>query len=241
MYMSVSKMRNGVSHLSFREAIKRTDGSVMSIDQQNDDEQIDDTDDTEDYSAPALVDPVAAATALTNLVTEFSKAYKLVTTDKAKAAQLRAVDKLDRRAAAAEQKFAAITAQAEQLQAALDARAAELAERERALDAREVAFASQAQDVRDELREHHNHLEQTHRQLTHRIMASAGILGQWNFNLQDPPTWQQLRQLIADLPADLPAAPPAEVISENVREDWAGNVFAAGATVTRSINKAASQ
>jgi len=38
------------------------------------------------------------------------------------------------------------------------------------------------------------------------------------------------------LPDDLPAAPPAEV-SENVSEDWTGNVFTPGSTLTRSINQ----
>jgi hypothetical protein len=73
-------------------------------------------------------------------------------------------------------------------------------------------------------------------------MSSAGILGEWNPNLQPVPTWQQLRGMIADLPADLPA-PVTEVISqENVTHDWAGSPFMPDTSLTRSINhKTASQ
>jgi hypothetical protein len=59
-----------------------------------DNDEIDDADDER-----VSVDPVAAALALTDLVAEFSKAYKLVTTDKAKAARLCALAELDRQAA----------------------------------------------------------------------------------------------------------------------------------------------
>jgi len=97
-----------------------------------------------------------------------------------------------------------MTAAAEQREAALDARAAACAERERTCDERDAVFERQATAVRDELRSYHNHLEQTHRQLLHRIMATAGILGTWNETLQDPPTWMQLRQMIVGLPDDPP-------------------------------------
>jgi hypothetical protein len=62
-------------------------------------------------------------------------------------------------------------------------------------------------------------------------------LAGWNPTLQDLPTWDQLRRQIVDLPADLPAAPPVEVVSENMREDWSGNVFVPGSSLTRSIAK----
>jgi hypothetical protein len=150
---------------------------------------------------------------------------------------LKRLRKLGHDIAKAEQKLAALSAAAEQTNAELAERAAAADERDRAHDAREVAFASQAAEVRDELRKHHNHLEQTNRQLVHRIMATTGILGDWNWELQSPPTWQQLRQKIAGLPADLPAAPPAEVITAEVREDWTGNVFVPNSTLSRSINK----
>jgi hypothetical protein len=192
------------------------------------DDEIDGADDQR-----VSVDPVAAAIAFRDLVVEFSKAYKLVTTDKAKAARLRAVAELDRRAAAAEQKFAAITGEAEQVQAALDARAAALDAGQRALEAREAAFERQTTDVRDELREAHARLDETHRQLIHRIMSTAGILGEWNPNLQPLPSWQQLRGMIADLPADLPGPAPEPAVridafsdtSDNPNSDRHGNRF----------------
>jgi hypothetical protein len=189
------------------------------------DDEIDEHDGSDrDHSAPAA-DPVLIALEWCRL-----------SNNKTVAAAIKKLRRLDRQYADTQTKGAAITAQAEQVQAALAERAAALDARERALEAREVAFESQAADVRDELREHHNRLEQTHRQLVHRLMSTAGILGQWNWDLQSPPTWQQLRRMIADLPEDLPA-PAGEVISQEVREDWTGNTFMPGSTLTRSINQ----
>jgi hypothetical protein len=184
------------------------------------------TDDDTDhgYSAPAA-DPVLIALQLCALAN-----------NKTVAAAIRKLAKLDRQFADTQVKVAALAAQAEQINAELDARATAIDERARALDAREAAFASQAADVRDELREHHADLEQTHRQLIHRIMSTAGILGEWNWNLQSPPTWEQ-RRMVADLPADLPAASPTEVMQENVSQDWTGHTFVPGSTLTRSINQ----
>ena len=144
---------------------------------------------------------------------------------------LKRLRKLGRDIAKAEQKLAAVTAQAEQTNVELAARAAALDERE----------ASSVEAVRDELREHHARLEQTHRQLVHRIMSTAGILGEWNWNLQSPPAWEQLRRMVADLPEDLPA-PRAEVVSQETREDWTGHTVIADSSLTRSIShKATSQ
>jgi hypothetical protein len=154
--------------------------------------------------------------------------------NKTVATQLKKLRRVNRQIADAEAKVIAVQDQAEQMQAALADREAAIDERERALDARETAFAASAQDVRDELYAHHNRVEQAYRQLVHRIMATAGILGEWNWDLQSPPSWSQLRKMIANLPDDLPATPPAEVVSENVREDWSGNVFSPS-TLTRSI------
>jgi hypothetical protein len=161
----------------------------------------DDTDDADEHdgsdpghSAPAA-DPVLIALQLCALAN-----------NKTVAAAIQKLAKLDRQFADTQAKVTALAAQAEQINAALDTRAAGLDERDRALDARDAAFASQATDVRDELREHHARLEQTHRQLIHRIMSTTGILGEWNWNLQSPPTWEQLRRMIADLPEDLPAS-----------------------------------
>jgi hypothetical protein len=162
------------------------------VDDDTDDEQIDDTNGTEDYSAPAA-DPVLIAI-------EWCRIAKNKTLE----AAIRKLAKLNRQYADTQAKLAAVQAQAAELEAALVARAAALDERDRVLDARVTAFENQAADVRDELREHHNRLEQTHRQLTHRIMATTGILGEWNWDLQSPPTWAQLRQMIAGLPDDPP-------------------------------------
>jgi hypothetical protein len=59
-------------------------------------------------------------------------------------------------------------------------------------------------------------------------------LGNWNFDLQGVPNWQQLRRMVAGLPDDLPA-PAAEVVSENVRQDWTGHTFIAGSSLTRTV------
>jgi hypothetical protein len=69
-------------------------------------------------------------------------------------------------------------------------------------------------------------------------MASADLLHGFNAQLQSLPSWQQIKQMVPDLPADLPAAPVAEIISENVREDWSGNIFSPS-TLTRTVRGAA--
>jgi hypothetical protein len=171
----------------------------MSID--DDDET---AEDTEDFSTPAIMDPLAVAIAFNNFFAEGSRAYKLVTTDKAKAAALRAADKADRRAAAAEQKFAAITAQAKQVQAALDARAAELDEQARALDARRAAFENELADARDNLRAYYDSIAEADRHVRYRVLSHAGLLSGYNPQLQDLPSWDQLRRLVVGLPEDPP-------------------------------------
>ena len=155
-----------------------------------------------------------------------------VANNKALERTIKKLDRLDRKYADTQAKLAVLTAQAAEIETALTRRAAELDAREVASEARETAFESQAQDVRDELREHHARLEQTHRILVHRLMSTAGILGNWNFDLQGVPSWEQLRRQIGDLPPDPPAA---EVISENVREHWVGHTFVPGSSLTRSV------
>jgi hypothetical protein len=198
-----------------------------------DDNTDDDTDEHDGsdhgYSASAL-DPFTAAIVLIDLALN----------PKATKAALKKLVKLDKSIGAAEQKLAAVTAQAEETKAALAERAAELHAREAAISEREAAFETSLQEARDNLHAHYNEIAQAHRQLIHRVMASAGILNNWNPDLQEPPSWQQLRRMIVDLPDDLPAAPAAEVVSENVREDWSGNIFSPS-TLTRSINKAVPQ
>jgi hypothetical protein len=74
------------------------------------DDDIDDPD--TNAEGTTLVDPVAAAIALTELVDSFHRVYKLATDSKANKARLRALAKLDRQIADAENKRAAIEADA---------------------------------------------------------------------------------------------------------------------------------
>jgi hypothetical protein len=159
---------------------------------------------------------------------------------KAAKAGLKQLVQLDKSIGVAERKLADIERQAAEMQAALTARAAELDARERALTEREDAFAASAQDVRDELREHHAHLDDLHRLLVHRVAATAGIM--WNETLQGPPSWQQLRQQIPDLPADLPVVSQPAVLpidalsdtSDDPNADRHGHVFLG--TLSRDVS-----
>jgi hypothetical protein len=144
------------------------------------------------------------------------------------------LDRLDRKYADTQAKLAALTAQAAEIETALIRRVAELDARAATITKREDEFASSLADAHAELYAHHNRIEQTHAQLVRRVMATAGILGEWNFDLQGVPNWQQLRRMVAGLPDDLPA-PAAEVVSENVRQDWTGHNFISGSTLTRSV------
>jgi hypothetical protein len=194
----------------------------------------DDTDDTDehdgsDHGHSASADPVLIALQLCALAN-----------NKTVATAIKKLCRLDRQFADTQAKIAALTTEAERMEAKLAQRAAELAEREHALDMRETGFESSLADARDELREHHARLDETHRQLIHRIMSCSGILAEWNPNLQPLPTWEQLRRMIVDLPADLPAPAADRTEVMDVKEDWTGHVFVPGSTLTRSINKAAS-
>ena len=195
---------------------------------------IDDTDehDGSDHGMPPAADPHTLGLMI-------AVTWCRVANNKTLERAIKKLDKLDRRYADGQAQLAAVTAAMEQKHAELAEREAAIAVREVALEERETAFESQAGDVRDELREHHAQLEQTHRQLVHRIMSTAGITGNWNFDLQAPPTWQQLRRMIADLPDD-PPAPSTEVSSqETVRHDWAGSEFIPDTTLTRTVRGAA--
>jgi hypothetical protein len=153
---------------------------------------------------------------------------------------LKRLRKLGRDIAKAEQKLAAVTAQVEQKQTALAERQAALAAREAAITDREDKLASELAEARDSLRVYYDNIAEADRHVRYRVMSYADLLGGFNPTLQDLPTWPQIRRLVAGLPEDLPAAP--EVIrQENAREDWTGNVFVPGSTLTRSINKAANE
>ena len=118
---------------------------------------------------------------------------------------LKRLRKLGRDIAKAEQKLAALSAAAQQTNAELAARAAALDEREHALDARGAEFESSLQEARDELHNHHRHVEQEDKRLRHRVMAYADLLSGYNPQLQDLPSWGVLRRLVVGLPDDPPA------------------------------------
>jgi hypothetical protein len=117
---------------------------------------------------------------------------------------LKKLRKLGRDIAKAEQKLAAVTAQAEQTKAELAAREAAINERERALDTRETAFASELTDARDELHNYYRHVEEEDKRLRYRVLSHADLLGGYNPQLQDLPTWPQIRRLVVGLPDDPP-------------------------------------
>jgi septal ring factor EnvC (AmiA/AmiB activator) len=191
----------------------------------------DDTDDTAAVNHSAMPDPFVLAIGL----------CQIAANAKSIEPALKRLRKLGRDIAKAEQKLAAVTAQAEQTNAELAARAAAIDERDRALDAREAAFEASVHEAHAALRASHDNLGGVDRRLRYRIASSADMLHGFNEQLQDLPSWQQIKQMVPGLPDDLPAAPAAEIISqENVREDWSGNVFVPGSTVTRTINKVAS-
>jgi hypothetical protein len=72
----------------------------------------DDIDNTDDTGPPMMVDPVAAAIALTNLADQLYRLHRSAINSKANRARLRALAKLNRQIADAEAKLAAIEADA---------------------------------------------------------------------------------------------------------------------------------
>jgi hypothetical protein len=196
---------------------------------------VDHDDDTDEHDgsdrghSPPSADPVLVALQLCTLAN-----------NKTVATAIRKLAKLDRQFANTQAQVSALAAYAEQINAKLDARAAALDERDRALTQREDELAASCQEAHATLRASHDHFSEVDRRLRYRILSSADLLHGFNEKLQMLPNWQQIKQMIPGLPADLPATPPAEVVSENVREDWSGNIFSPS-TLTRSINKVASQ
>ena len=117
---------------------------------------------------------------------------------------LKRLRKLGRDIAKAEQKLAAVTAQAEQTNAELAARAAAIDERDRALDARATEFASSLETARAELHQYYNSIAEADRHIRYRIMSHADLLGGYNPQLQDLPSWDVLKRLVVGLPDDPP-------------------------------------
>jgi hypothetical protein len=192
----------------------------MSIDQD------DDHDDGNGHDHAPALDPFTAAIVLIDLAQN----------PKATKAALKKLAQLDRDIGVAERKLAAIESRAADTAAALAEREAELAARAVELERRETEFESSLQEARDHLRQYHDSIVQEDRRIRYRIMASANLLHGFNERLQDLPDWPAIRQMIPGLPPDLPATPPAEVVTREVREDWAGSVFAPS-TLTRTVSQ----
>jgi hypothetical protein len=160
-------------------------------------------DDERDEFAEELADLTSAR--ITDAVDRIADAIcRIALSPKAIPPARKKLDKLER-------KQAAIAKDNAEREAALDARDAELAqraaaldERARALDARAVEFESSLQEARDELHNHHRHVEQEDKRLRHRVMAHADLLSGYNPQLQDLPSWDVLKRLVVGLPDDPP-------------------------------------
>jgi hypothetical protein len=104
----------------------------------------------------------------------------------------------------AERKLAAVTAQAEQKQAELAEREAAVVAREAALDTRATEFESSLETARAELHEYYNSIAEADRHIRYRILSHADLLGGYNPQLQDLPSWDVLKRLVVGLPDDPP-------------------------------------
>ena len=143
----------------------------------------------------------------------------------------------------AERKLAAVTAQAEQKHAELDARAAAADERDRALDERATEFESSLQEARDNLHGYYRHVEEADRHVRCRILSHADLLGGYNPQLQDLPSWDVLKRLVVGLPDDPPALerdvsqPRIDALSDTFADPHAdrhGNAFLG--TLSRDVS-----
>jgi hypothetical protein len=117
---------------------------------------------------------------------------------------LKRLRRLGRDIAKAEQKLAAVTAQVEQKQTELDARAAAADERDRAITQREDEFQASLAEARDDLRGYYDNIADADRHIRYRILSHADLLGGYNAQLQDLPSWDVLKRLVVGLPDDPP-------------------------------------
>jgi septal ring factor EnvC (AmiA/AmiB activator) len=150
-------------------------------------------------------------------------------------AALKKLRKLGRDIETAEQKLAVLQAEAAAIATKLESDVGVLKERERALDARATEFEASLQEARDHLRVYHDSIREEDRRLRYRIMASADLLSGYNAQLQDLPSWDQLKRLIVGLPDDPPplerevVAPPRIDLfsdtSDDPHADRQGNAF----------------
>jgi hypothetical protein len=131
--------------------------------------------------------------------------------------------RLDQQYADTQAKVAALAAQAEQINVKLDARAAALDERDRALDARATEFESSLQEARDNLRGYYDSIAEADRHIRFRIMSHADLLGGYNPQLQDLPSWDVLKRLVAGLPPDPP--PLEREVASHPRIDALSDTF----------------
>jgi hypothetical protein len=159
----------------------------MSIDQQDDDEQID------SLPTPAPPDRFGDALALCRIAN-----------NKTVATALKKLRRVNRQIADAEAKVIAVSDQAEQMQAALAEREAQAAEREAEIERRESSFEVSLAEARDHLRAYYDSIAEADRHIRYRIMSHADLLGGYNPQLQDLPTWDQLKRLVVGLPDDPP-------------------------------------
>jgi hypothetical protein len=179
-----------------------------------------------DHSAP-MADPVLIALEL----------CRIAASPKTIAVALKKLRRLDAQYADTQAKVAALTAQAAAIDTALTTRVAELDRRQVEIERRETEFEVSVREAHAALRASHDNLGEVDRRLRYRIASSADMLHGFNEQLQDLPSWQQIKQMVPGLSDDLPA-PTAEVVSQNVREDWSGNIFSPS-TLTRTVRGAA--
>jgi ABC-type transporter Mla subunit MlaD len=193
----------------------------MNIDDEIDD---DEAGNGHDHAAP-VADPVLIALQLCTIAN-----------NKTLAAAVKKLDRLDRQYADTQDKLASLTAQAAELETALTQRAAELDARAATITKREDEHAAAIEEARDHLRAYYDRIADMDRRIRYRILSSANLLHGFNERLQDLPSWPAIKQMIPGLPPDPPAAPAPEVVTQEVREDWAGSVFAPS-TLTRTVSQ----
>jgi hypothetical protein len=193
-----------------------------------------DHDDDSEAHYSAAVDPFLVALRLCSIATNA----------KSVAPALKRLRKLGRDIERAERQLAAVEAQAEQKQAALAQREAAIDARECAITQRETEFENSLQEACDNLHGYYNSLAETDRHIRYRIIGCAGLLGGYNPQLQDLPTWDQLKRLVVGLPDDPPpigrevvSQPRIDVFSDTSDDpnaDRHGNVFLG--TLSRDVS-----
>jgi hypothetical protein len=199
-----------------------------------------DEEEIESLPAPAPADRFGDALALCRIAN-----------NKTIATALKKMRRINRQIADAEAKVIAVQDQAEQMQAALAERQAAIDAREAAIARRETEFEVSLHEAHATLRASHDNLSEVDRRIRFRIASSGGLLHGFNEQLQELPSWQQIKQMVPGLPDDPPPLVEREVVShpridalsdtfDDPNADRHGNVFLG--TLTRSVShKATSQ